>query len=149
MSDQPTPKPVTVRVTQQFTASAERVYDAWLQPEVLGRWMFGPEVRDEEIVHLSVDPRVGGAFSFLVRRQGTEIDHVGEYRELDRPRRLVFTWGIAGTDSSSLVRIEIEPAGTGCELTLTHELHPDWADYADRTRGGWTTMLTKLRALLG
>ena len=91
---------------------------------------------------------MGGAFSFLVRRQGTEIDHIGEYLELDRPRRMVFTWGIAGSDSS-VVRIEIEPAGTGCELTLTHELHPDWADYADRTRGGWTTMLSTLRALLG
>jgi uncharacterized protein YndB with AHSA1/START domain len=133
----------TVRVTHRYSASAERVFDAWLSPALLGRWMFGPTVRDEQILHLELEPKVGGRFSFLVRRGSDEIDHVGEYLEIDRPHRLAFTWGIGAGDSSR-VTIDIAPHGSGCELTLLHELHPDWADYADRTQAGWTHMLGKL-----
>lgn len=38
------------------------------------------------------DASAGGRFSFLVLRGGEEIDHVGEYIALERPRRLAFTW---------------------------------------------------------
>jgi uncharacterized protein YndB with AHSA1/START domain len=81
-----------VKITQTFHVIAELVFDAWLDTSVLEKWMFGPAVRDEEIVHLELDPKVGGKFSFLVRRQGEEIDHVGQYFEIDSPRRLIFTW---------------------------------------------------------
>lgn len=137
--------PVRVQVTQRFAASAERVFDAWLDPERLGRWMFGRALRDEDVLRLTLDPRVGGRFSFVVRRQGEEIDHVGHYLVLERPRRLVFTWSIAPeTGDPSRVAIEIVAQGKGCELTLTHELHPDWADYAERTRDAWGKMLAVL-----
>jgi uncharacterized protein YndB with AHSA1/START domain len=142
---------VQVRVTQRFEASAERVFDAWLDTKWIGRWMFGKALRDEEIVRLTLDVRVGGKFSFVVRRQGQEIDHVGRYLELERPRRLVFTWGIAGesdTDESRVV-VEIVAREKGCELTLTHFLPAEWADYADRTREGWTKMVGALAAALG
>jgi uncharacterized protein YndB with AHSA1/START domain len=139
---------VNVRVTRRFNASAERVFDAWLSTEMIGRWMFGPTLRDEEIVRLVVDPRIGGEFSFVVRRQGTEIDHVGRYLEIERPRRLVFTWGIAGDSvDESRVIIDIVPLEAGCDLTLTHEMHPKWAEYAGRTEAGWTKMLVALGQL--
>jgi len=138
-----------VRVTRRYRFSAERVFDAFLDTRLIGTWMFGPALRDEEILHLEVDPRVGGSFSFLVRRQGEEIDHVGKYLEIDRPRRLVFTWAVKVlvTDDSR-VTVDIEPTLDGCELTLTHEMHPAWADYAKRTEEGWTTMLRALDAAL-
>jgi uncharacterized protein YndB with AHSA1/START domain len=141
---------VTVRVTHRFSASPERVFDAWLTPEMLGQWMFGPNIREEEVLHLTVDARVGGSFSFLVRRQSEEIDHIGEYLEISRPNRLVFTWGIRqDTTDFSRVIIEIVPLEAGSELTLTHELHPDWADYASRTVAGWSKMLDALGKALG
>src|SRR5690349_13009430 len=59
--------PIVLTVRHAFASSRERVFDAWLNPAGMERWMFGPEVRDEEIVHLRVDARVGGHFSFLVR----------------------------------------------------------------------------------
>ncbi len=144
------PEPrATVRVTHRFTASADRVFDAWLDPALIGKWMFGPALRDEEVLRIAVDPRVDGAFSFLVRRQGAEIDHVGRYLEIDRPRRLAFTWGIAGESADeSSVQVEIVSRDDGCELTLTHELHPKWADFGDRTQHGWTTMLAALAKAL-
>jgi uncharacterized protein YndB with AHSA1/START domain len=141
---------IEVVVTRQFAATAERVFDAWLDAAYLERWMFGPAVRDEEIVRLSIDPRVGGKFSFLVRRQGMEIDHVGTYLEIDRPRRLVFTWGIGGESvDESRVAIEITPGAAGCELTLTHEMDSKWAEYRDRTQAGWSKMLDLLVVATG
>jgi len=144
--------PLVVRVEHKLRSSPERVFDAWLDPVLIGRWMFGPALREEEILRIAVDARVGGAFSFLVRRRGQEIDHVGNYLEIDRPRRLVFTWGIAeNLPETSRVSITIDPAksadGTRSVLTLVHELEPKWADFASRVEGGWTKMLAALDAL--
>lgn len=142
--------PILVRVTRRYAASAESVFDAWLDPKMIGKFMFGPHLRDETVVHLNVDARLGGAFSFRVRRPGMVIDHVGQYFELVRPTRLAFTWSAfeAGSDqpagSDSRVTINIEPQVQGCELTLTHELAPEWADFAERTKSGWTTMTNAL-----
>lgn len=49
--------------------------------------MFGPRLREEEILWIVVDARVGGAFSFLVRRGEMAIDYVGTYQHLERPKR--------------------------------------------------------------
>jgi uncharacterized protein YndB with AHSA1/START domain len=142
--------PAVARVTRQFNTSAERVFDAWLSPEMIGRWMFGPNVRDEEVVLISVDARMGGAFSFIVRRQGQEIDHVGEYLEIDRPRRLVFTWGVReNLPDTSRVIIDIATQENGSELSLAHEMPPDWANFIDRAVESWTKMLAALATALG
>lgn len=136
-------------VSHRFTASAERVFDAWLDPEWIGRWMYGPAVRDERIVRLSVEPRVGGKFSFVVNRQGVEIDHVGQYLEVDRPRLLVFTWATRDSlPSTSRVIVEILPCDGGCELTLTHVMGADWAAFADKAAGAWRKMLEALAGAL-
>jgi len=50
---------VKARVTRRFQASPERVFDAWLDPEMIARWMFGPNVREEEVVRISMDRRLG------------------------------------------------------------------------------------------
>ncbi|WP_043711668.1 SRPBCC family protein [Corallococcus macrosporus] len=141
---------VQVRVTRQFTASPERVFDAWLEPEMVGQWMIGSAVRDEEVLRLAIDARVGGTFSFFVRRGAEELDHVGTYLEIDRPRRLVFTWHVdKEEDTLSRVTVEITPRDTGCELTLTHEMDAKWAEYASRTEQGWGTMLDVLVRAVG
>lgn len=147
-------QPVRACVVHRYTASPERVFDAWLDPKMIAKFMFGPHLRDEEILHLKVDARVGGKFSFLVRRQGTDIDHVGQYFELARPHRLVFSWSAIApgyaqkSDEASRVTIDIAPKGQGCELTLTHEIPAEWADYADRTKQGWTKMTDALAEAL-
>jgi len=111
--------------------------------------MYGPGVRDERIVRLGLEPRVGGKFSFVVDRQGTEVDHVGEYLEIDRPRLLVFTWATRDSlPDTSRVIVEIAPCPGGCELTLTHVMGADWAAYADQAAGAWRKMLGALDRVL-
>ena len=142
-------KTVKAVVSQQFAASAERVFEAWLDPAWIGRWMFGPGIRDEQVVRLAVEPRVGGKFSFVVDRQGVEIDHVGEYLELDRPRLLVFTWGTRDSlPNTSRVVVELLPNDRGCELTLTHVMNADWATFVDKAAGSWRKMLEALAGTL-
>lgn len=138
-----------VRVNHRFPASAEAVFDAWLDPELIGKWMFGPAVRDEQVVRTLIDPRVGGAFSFVVRRQGKEINHLGEYLTIERPHRLVFTWTTADSlPATSRVTIEILSLENQCELTLNHEIQPEWLDYAARMEESWSKMLHVLEATL-
>lgn len=144
-----TGKRVFVSVEKTFDEPAETVFDAWLDVDQLGRWMFGPTVREEEIVSLTNDPRPGGRFSYRVRRAGTEIDHIGTYLEIERPRRLVFTWG-AGIEpgDESIVTIRIEPSGGGCTLYLQHDMDIKWSEYAQRTEEGWTMMIGLLQERL-
>lgn len=105
-----TPATINVTITQKFNVAAQRVFDAWLDPDRLGRWMIGAAVRDEEVVRIELDARVNGRYSFVVRRNGVEIDHVGTYLEMDRPRRLVFTWGINGESEDDISRVTVDIA---------------------------------------
>jgi uncharacterized protein YndB with AHSA1/START domain len=142
-------QPVHAIVVHRFGASAEQVFEAWFDPVWLGRWMFGPGVRDERIVQLTLDARVGGKFSFVVSRQGTEVDHVGEYLEIDRPRLLVFTWATRDSlPETSRVIVEITPRDAGCDVKLTHLMGASWSAYVDRAADAWTKMLDALERAL-
>jgi uncharacterized protein YndB with AHSA1/START domain len=135
------------RVVQNFKTSPAEIFDAWLDPKLIGQWMFGPALREEEVLRISVDARLGGSFSFLVRRQGTEIDHIGNYLEFNRPNHLAFTWGTKGGGANSRVDVRISATSEGCELTLTHELDPDWAHYLDRVEESWKKMISVLAGI--
>jgi len=134
-----------VRVSHRFSASAERVFDAWLDPKRAGKWLFATPTG--RMVRVEIDPRVGGSFAFVDRRNGEDVEHVGTYLELERPRLIVFTFGVPKFSAEmTRVIVEIAPSGSGCELTLTQEgVLPD---YASRTRTGWTTILEGLAAAL-
>ncbi len=138
-----------VRLRRTVRARVEQVFDAWLVPELLRRWMFGRGLGDEEIVHLHVDPRVGGRFSFLVRRQGIEFDHVGVYLEFDRPRRLAFTWNVGGDQGpGSRVEIDLTDEQGAVGIRLVHTLPAAVATYANRTQAGWMRMMAALATVV-
>lgn len=143
------PGKIHISVTREFGVPPDRVFSAWLVPRMLGQWMFGPRVRDENVVRLDLDPRVGGRFSLKVERDGVLVDHVGRYLELQHPTRLVFTWAIRDRSEGepSVVSIDIVPKGDGCELTLIHTMEARWSEYVERTRSAWSTMLDALATL--
>lgn len=142
-------KPTAIAI-QTFAAPPQRVYDAILDPAMIARFMFGPLLREEEILHICTEPSIGGVFSYKVRRGDSEIDHIGTYIELDPPRRIVFTWSIAGLgdDNPSVVTIDIAATADGCSLRLVHEMDEKWTDFIDRSRAGWEKMLGALATLL-
>ena len=137
-------------VTHRFSASAGRVYDAWLDPQWLERWMFGPQVRDERVLRLATEPRVGGRFSYAVDRCGLPVDHVGEYLELDPSQLIVFTWGIRGSRTEP-GRVVVEIAGRaddGCDVTVTHIMAAAWTASRSSLADSWRLMLGALDRLL-
>jgi uncharacterized protein YndB with AHSA1/START domain len=130
-----------LRVTRRFDASAERVFDAWLDPATAGLWLFATPTG--EMVKVDINAQVGGHFIFTDRRDGEDVEHVGEYLEIDHPRRLVFTFAVPKySDVYTRVMIEVMPIGSGCELVLTHEgVLPEWAE---PTKQGWGEILGRL-----
>lgn len=129
-----------VLVTRRIAAAPEAVFDAWLDPDCLGRWLFRTPTGTLERVE--VEPRAGGRFRVDERRGGDLAEHHGEYVELDRPRRLAFDFWTSFSAERTRVTIDIVPDGDGARLTLTHD--GVWPDWADKTRMGWTMILEGL-----
>ena len=130
---------VTVTVKRTFHATAERVFDAWLDPDKASRFLF-THPGSQKIVRAEIDARVGGRYLFVARRNGKDSDHFGEYLEIDRPHRLVFTFQVpAALPQTTQVRIDIVPVGEDCELTLTHTGVP--GNLAAAVEEGWKTFI--------
>jgi uncharacterized protein YndB with AHSA1/START domain len=131
-----------VVVTRRYAATPERVFDAFLDVEIARRFLFATATGD--MITAEIDPRAGGGFTFTERRPDMgDVRHVGEFLEIDRPRRLVFTFGVPQFDPRmTVVTVEIRPEGDGCELTLTNDGVPP--DYAGRNHEGWSRILAGL-----
>lgn len=142
----PAPSTAPVVAQHRYESPPERVFDAWLDPAIARRFLFATD--DGRMIRAEIDARPGGRFRFTEERTSGVADHRGEYVEVTRPWRLVFTFS-AGDPVADRVTVELVPAGEGTDLTLTHEIRPEWADYVDRTRDGWLTVLQGLADVLG
>jgi uncharacterized protein YndB with AHSA1/START domain len=133
-----TPEPADViRLARRFSAPAEHVFRAWLDPDVAGRWLFATALHRSDA---NIDPRVGGSFRFAERLDGRRTEHAGRYLEIVPHRRLVFTLALPDRPRAvTRVTAEISPLRTGCELALTHEHVPP--DRAHETEARWTGVL--------
>jgi uncharacterized protein YndB with AHSA1/START domain len=138
-------EPLKLVVSREFDAPAELVFDAWLDGASLGKWLFATP--DGSMQRVECDPRVGGGFVVVEKRGDMLAEHVGKYLEIDRPRRLVFSFGVPQyTTELTQVTVEIEPHGDGSRLTLTHE--GVLSEYRGRTHTGWTMILDGLSSTL-
>jgi uncharacterized protein YndB with AHSA1/START domain len=131
----------TVVVRKILPASREEVYDAWLDCEGMRQWMCPGPVTSAEV---TLEPRVGGRLRILMKAPKSDYDHTGEFRVLDRPSKLQFTWVSPGTDhQETLVTVELHERGTQCELVLTHERFPR-EEAARQHEEGWGQIADKL-----
>lgn len=130
-------EPTTIVLTQRVGASPDVVFDFLTDPQKMLRWM-GTEV--------DIDPKPGG--KFWLNATGTDIA-VGSYLEVDRPNRLVFTWGWDGSEevppASSTVTITLTVEDGETVVELEHSGLPAGQD-TEHTRG-WTYYLARLGAV--
>ena len=138
---------ILARVTRRFDASAERVYDAFLDPSKAGKFLFAAPTG--QIVRCEIDARVGGTFTIVDCRDGEDVVHTGNYLALERPRRIVFTLLVEKYSSEeSTVTIDIAPLTKGCEVTLTHDVKSSDPQTQARAEEGWTAILDVAAELL-
>jgi uncharacterized protein YndB with AHSA1/START domain len=138
-------RPAAVRITRRFAAPPADVFDAWLDAEIAGQWLFATASRP--MTHVEIDARAEGSFCFAEQRDGEIIEYTGEYVEIVPHRRLAFTLSMADHwYVTTRVIVEITALKTGCELTLVHEDVP--SHYANYTEARWTGILYGLRVTL-
>ena len=134
-----------IRVTYRYAALPARVFGAWLDPEVAGRWLFATASRP--LAQVEIDARIAGTFHLVDRRDGESFEYAGEYLEIVPDRRLVFTLFLETPPPTlTCVTVEIVPLQHGCELTLTHDNVPP--DHASHIEGRWTGILYGLGVTL-
>jgi uncharacterized protein YndB with AHSA1/START domain len=145
---------IEARATHHFKASAERVYDAWLDPMQVRVWLAAALKSlglAGDIRRVEIDARIGGKFFFSDMRDGTEARHWGTYLELVRPRKIVFTWIVDESEESnpSKVTLTIQPQDVDCVATIVHEMDEAWREYILQTEAGWSRMLQHVDQFFG
>jgi len=117
-------------------ADPDLVFDYFTRPEALVRWMGDRAV---------VDPKPGGEFTLWFDERCVQ----GRYVEVDRPRRLVITWGRRGSRDmppfSSTLEVNLTPEPGGTRVSIVHSGLPD----SERPRHalGWRHYLGRLQVL--
>jgi uncharacterized protein YndB with AHSA1/START domain len=125
-----------LRFTHRFDAAPEKVFDCWVDPEKVKRWFFFSPFA--ESMEYDLDIRPGGSYR-VVRREKGEFTAIGEYLEIEPPRRIVFTFSMPQfSPDVAPITIEIAPDGDGTLLTFTEVGLP--ADEHEATVEGWRMM---------
>jgi uncharacterized protein YndB with AHSA1/START domain len=79
-----------ITIVRVFDAPRERVWREWTEPERFADW-FGGSESEVPLSSVSMDVRPGGSWRLTMFAARGEIHWYGEYREVDEPKRLVFT----------------------------------------------------------
>ncbi len=135
---------LTLALDRTYAATPERVFRAWTDPTEMSAW-FAPDPAMP--VKAEVDLKVAGRYRIAM----SEYVVTGEYREIDPPNKLVFTWKWeeweGAEQADMLVTVELRPEGNGTHLSLRHEHLADAearASHAD----GWEKILPRLEQYL-
>ena len=118
----------------RLPVAPDEAFEMFVDPARLVRWIG---------ISAELEPRPGGRFRFEVMR-GQFCE--GRYETVDRPRRLVFTWGwldegMGVPPGSTTVEVTFTPAGDVTTVRLVHRglgaqarpLHDDgWARFLER-----------------
>lgn len=121
-------------MTERIAAPPETVFEFLVDPEKLLRWMGAAA---------DIDPRPGGRFQLDMN--GNDVA-AGAYVEVDRPHRVVFTWGWEGSTDvppgSTTVTFTLTPDGDNTMVELRHDGLP--ASASESHDDGWGYFLPRL-----
>lgn len=124
------------------------VYSALTEPRQLAKW-WGP--RGFTAPSVEFDPHIGGSYRIAMQPPDGDLFHLsGEFREVDPPTRLAYTfrWDPPDPDDrETVVTLTLHERDEGTELVLTH------GGFAAESRRalheeGWTESLVRLERVL-
>ncbi|SDE03270.1 MULTISPECIES: SRPBCC family protein [Kordiimonas] len=123
-----------------------QLFDAWSRPTIMSAWFFA----DQKAVKPSTVESsftVGGKWSLTMHMENSEPHMHGEYREINRYNRIVFTWNshIATDSIVELTFRELSPNRT--EMTLMHTHFPNEESRTSHDNG-WNMCLDSLEKYL-
>lgn len=136
---------LNLTVERTINAPQADVFQAWLDPEMLKKFMTPGE--GMTVPKASNDPKVGGRFEIVMQAGENEIPHAGTYREITPNDRIVFTWESPYSVDDSTVTLEFKAVEKGTHVTLTHVRFTD-EETRDNHKGGWTGILAALDVML-
>jgi uncharacterized protein YndB with AHSA1/START domain len=138
-----------LRLERSFDAPAEDVFDAWTNPEVLRRWWCAGT--DWRTPVAEVDLRVGGGYRLSMEDPEASARYTvrGEYIEVRRPQRLVYSWSWedSGGQPGHVSTVAVDFLGDGQRTTVVVEHSGlESADSREKHRVGWEGCLENLKA---
>lgn len=150
---------VMISMARRFEASPEQVFNAWVKPEMMKKWLFTSE-KTNKIVN--TDLRVGGTWEVVDHRDGVDYRAIGEYQEVREPNKLVFTFEMPQfNEAVDIVRVTISAVLDATEMLFTQEIvvpHEEgWSDedvdkalaeFGTQTEEGWSRMFEELKLLV-
>lgn len=135
---------LTLSIRRTIPAAPKAVYDAWLDPATIARFMAGGA--DQRVTEARTDPRVGGTFR-IVMTSDKEIAHQGVYKDLVPHSLIRFTWESPYSPADSEVTIRLSPVAGGTEISLSQVKFLS-ESARDGHKGGWTMILERLASLM-
>jgi uncharacterized protein YndB with AHSA1/START domain len=143
----------TLTLTRMLDAPRELVFKAWTDPKHLQRW-WGPKGSDNGETRLDLRP--GGRIFIQMRGPGFDHPMGGAFREIDPPRRLVFTStafedGAGDMKLENLNTITFEDIGGKTRMTVhvvVLRASADMMPALDGMKEGWSGSLDRLTELL-
>lgn len=137
---------LTVNLTKTINASAEKIFDAWLDPVMLAQFILPmPGMPQPEVEN---DAQEGGSFSIIMQVGDDKIPHTGTYLTIMRPQELVFSWQspFSADDSRVSLLFNAIDANT-TQVELTHVTFPDEESRSNH-EGGWGNILGRLAEIV-
>ena len=140
----------SLTLTHTYSASVERVFRAWIEPESLLAW-FRPK-KQMQTPHAETDLRTGGDYRIEMQAvDGTVYRVSGLYHEINEPVRLAFTWRWGDETEAEDTYVELtlrQLAPDQTELTLFHDEFFS-AAARDSHEANWRGVLAQLGVYLG
>ena len=138
----------TLEVRRTIRAPRQRVFDAWTTPEEVKRWSSPGPV---EVERSEIDLRVGGAYKLYMRApDGATHRAFGVYREVDPPKRLVYTWSWETEPDviDTVITVEFNDVGNGATEVVIRHAGLGTAKQRESHTQGWASILEKLSSFV-
>lgn len=149
MSDAATMNDLELTINRTFAASREKVFNAWLKPEKLAKFM-RPCDGDDMDARVDNDPVEGGRFSIVMKAEDKrEIPHAGTYIEISPYARLRFTWESPYSLDDSVVTIDLTEIDANTTALKLHQVKFRNEGARDGHIGGWNRILGQLELTVG
>ena len=137
---------LTVTLNKTIHAPIEKVFDAWLNPKTLSKFMMPmPGMPESDVENAA---REGGRFTIIMHVGDDKLPHTGEYLEINRPDKLVFTWESHRSVDNSTVTLNFTKIDDNkTNVSLSHVKFIDETARSDH-EGGWGNILDKLNEVI-